>query len=110
MNYFNFEEYQKLAEKYAIDADPAIIYPALGLAGESGEVCDKVKKVFRDNNGKFTRKLKNEIALELSDVLWNVAILARDLGFNIEEIANLNLCKLADRERRNKIHGSGDNR
>lgn len=86
------------------------IYPTLGLTGEAGEVADKVKKVLRDKDGVFSFDDKREIALELGDVMWYAAALAADLGFTLEEIANMNLKKLADRNMRGMIHGKGDHR
>lgn len=88
----------------------AIIYPALGLTGESGEVSDKVKKVLRDNNSSFTSEKKLEIAKEIGDVLWYCATLSHDLGFSLEEIGEMNYIKLKSRKERNCINGNGDNR
>lgn len=103
--------YQKLAAKYAkYPEDSKIIYPTLGITGESGEVSDKVKKVIRDGNGEFTPEIKKEIAKEIGDVLWYCAILSRDLGFTLAEVAYGNILKLESRFQRNKIGGSGDNR
>jgi NTP pyrophosphatase (non-canonical NTP hydrolase) len=51
-----------------------------------------------------------EVAKELGDVLWYIANLAEDLGYDLAEIADMNLEKLADRANRNVIKGSGDNR
>lgn len=87
-----------------------IIYPALGMTGEAGEVADKVKKVIRDNNSEFTDDKKREIAMEISDVMWYCATLANDLGYTLEEIGIMNIEKLKSRKERGVIGGSGDNR
>lgn len=102
-------EYQSKATKTAIyPKKMAIIYPALGLAGEAGEVADKVKKIIRDNN--TTDEFKLNIAAEIGDVLWYCAVLANDLGFDLAQIAETNLNKLADRQQRGVLQGSGDKR
>ena len=102
-------EYQERAEVTAIYPNEySIVYPALGLAGEAGEVADKVKKILRD--GKSHLFYEEDIAKELGDVLWYVAILARDLGYSLEEVAEMNLDKLIDRKIRDALQGSGDNR
>lgn len=102
-------EYQQKALETAIYPTP-IIYPALGLCGESGEVADKVKKVLRDNNSEFSDKKKREIAMEVGDVMWYCATLANDLGYTLEEIGEMNYDKLHSRQLRGKLGGSGDNR
>ena len=86
------------------------IYPTLGLVGEAGEVADKVKKVLRDKKGIFDSEVKESIKYDLGDVLWYIAQLSTELGFELDDIANLNLEKLSSRAMRNKISGSGDNR
>lgn len=102
-------QYQKMALETAIYPQP-IIYPTLGLTGEAGEVSDKVKKVLRDNNSIFTEDKKTEIAKEIGDVLWYCATLSHDIGYTLEEIAQMNYDKLHSRQLRGKLHGSGDNR
>ena len=87
-----------------------LIYPTLGLSGESGEVADKVKKVLRDNDGVFDENVKEAIKLELGDVLWYVSQLSSELGFCLNEVAISNLEKLSSRDKRNVIKGDGDNR
>jgi NTP pyrophosphatase (non-canonical NTP hydrolase) len=84
------------------------IYPTLGLCGESGEVADKVKKVIRDQGGKFSAEVVDGIKLELGDVLWYVSQLASELGLDLNQIAQANLDKLASRAARNVLSGSGD--
>ena len=103
-------EYQKGALETAIYPEKyRVIYPALGLAGEAGEVADKVKKIMRgDSELDPGRKL--DIAMEIGDVLWYCATLAHDLGFSLEEVAKMNYAKLKSRQERGKIAGDGDNR
>ena len=106
-------EYQKEALKTA--QFPPVgkfkwIYPALGLAGESGEVCEKLKKIIRDNKGKITSEKREELKKELGDVLWYVAVLAHELDIYLEDVAISNVMKLRDRKERNQIGGSGDER
>jgi NTP pyrophosphatase (non-canonical NTP hydrolase) len=104
-------EYQEDAIETAIYGEgQKIIYPTLGLAGEAGEVADKVKKVLRDNDGVFTDDIKTSVAKEIGDVLWYIAALSRDLGYTLEDIAKMNIEKLESRKQRNVISGSGDER
>jgi len=104
-NKMNFNEYQKLARSTAIYPEEyKVIYPALGLCGEAGEVAEKVKKNIRDG------KSLDGVGLELGDVLWYISALADDLGVTLEEVAQANVDKLTSRKERNMISGSGDNR
>lgn len=107
------DEYQKRAETTVIYpplGGQGWVYPALGLAGEAGEVADKLKKVVRDHNGVVTPETLDLVKGELGDVMWYVSQLARELGLTLEEVAQGNLDKLASRKRRNKLSGKGDNR
>ena len=106
-----FDEYQYEAVKMAIyKKEYSILYPALGLGNEAGEVLGKIKKVLRDDEGVFTIDKCITIADEIGDVLWYMAALCRDLGISLEDVANKNIEKLKDRQKRNVISGSGDNR
>ena len=104
--------YQSAARKTAKYPDMGRnpIYPTLGLSGEAGEVADKVKKVIRDQSGVFDAPTREAIKLELGDVLWYVAQLAGELGYDLDQIAQANLDKLASRAARGRISGSGDSR
>ena len=108
----DFKTYQKESRKTAAYPDIGynFIYPTLGLAGESGEVVEKIKKLIRDKNGVADEKVKQEITKELGDVLWYLSPLATELGLSLDEIADENLKKLFSRLERNKIQGDGDNR
>lgn len=112
-------EYQKAALTTAVYPENyKIIYPALGMNGEAGEVADKVKKIIRDtfvmtdDKGAIVLPVDKriELAKEIGDVLWYCATMSHDLGFSLEEVAQMNIDKLASRQRRGKLSGSGDNR
>ncbi len=89
---------------------PEFIDKVLGLAGESGEFADKVKKIMRDKRGSFTEEEQVELLKELGDVLWYVAEVSLYLDTPMSELAKMNLEKLASRKARGKLEGSGDNR
>lgn len=109
-----FDNYQTNASRTAfyprVFKNQGLYYTALGLAGEAGEVANKVKKVMRDNNGNLEEKAKAEIFDELGDVLWYCATIADEIGVNLGDVAKLNLNKLQSRMNRGKIKGSGDKR
>ena len=116
----NFNEYQAAALSTAVygnaqeGVDGNLVYPAMGLAGEAGEYVDKVKKHWRNTQsmsaGNLTPQQKIEFAKELGDVLWYLAVSAKELGFNLQDIAQMNIDKLLDRRNRGVIKSSGDNR
>jgi NTP pyrophosphatase (non-canonical NTP hydrolase) len=107
----DLNEYQQAAKRTAIYPDHhRVLYPALGLASEAGEVAGKIKKVLRDQDGDFGRAPIEAIKGELGDVLWYVAALAGDLGLSLEAIAAANLDKLASRQERGRLGGGGDRR
>jgi len=108
----NMCEYQKLARKTAIypDLGNNFIYPVLGLCGETGEIAEKIKKIIRDKKGVVSGEDKVQIEKELGDVLWYISNVASELGMSLETIAQNNVKKLQDRQNRNMLRGSGDNR
>ena len=109
---FSFDEYQVAMRQTAFypNVGDNWTFPALGLAGETGEVCDKIKKIIRDDKGKLTKKNREFLKKELGDVLFYVAAQAWELGFKLSEVAEGNVEKTLDRKRRNKLAGSGDER
>jgi len=106
------DEYQHEALKLAFypSIGHNIVYPTLGLVGESGEFADKIKKLFRDRKGVLDEPLKAELRKELGDVLWYVAALSQELGSTLKQIAEMNLQKLSSRHARGVLGGNGDNR
>ena len=111
-------DYEEQAMEMAF-YDGHLLYPVIGLAGEAGELSNKVAQMLRDDqmpldggepvfDMEFEQRL--ELAKELGDVLWMLTAVSNDLGFDLEEIATLNLEKLRSRQRRGRLRGSGDNR
>ena len=94
----NINEYQKLASRTLIDKpqheisdkEIMIVWFATGLAGESGEVVDHIKKGIFHQHGIERDKIKKE----LGDVLWYVAGLCTKLGMSMEEVMIDNIQKL----------------
>lgn len=105
-------DYQTAALQTAIypNMSDNFIYPTLGLVGEAGEVAEKAKKIIRDGDGTLTPETREKMAMELSDVCWYVAVLAYELDYTLEEIMQMNIDKLASRQARGVLSGSGDNR
>jgi NTP pyrophosphatase (non-canonical NTP hydrolase) len=105
-------EYQELSRRTATypGAGENLVYPTLGLAGEAGEVAEKVKKLLRDDGGVMSDERRAGLAGELGDVLWYVAQVATEAHLDLEEIAQANLDKLLSRKERGVLSGSGDTR
>jgi len=82
------------------------IRAVLGLVGESGEIAEKFKKHLR---GDYVL-VKEDIAKELGDVLYYLARIADNFKLSLNEVGNLNIKKLLDRQKRGVIKGTGDNR
>jgi NTP pyrophosphatase (non-canonical NTP hydrolase) len=106
-----FDDYQVAAAHTAIYPEEIqVLYPALGLAGEAGEVANKVKKIYRDDDGTTTEKRRQQIAEELGGVLWYIAAICTDLGLNMGDVARRNMEILASRCERGTLTGDGDER
>ena len=107
----DFNAYQRSASRTAIYPEQhKILYPALGLAGEAGEVANKVKKLIRDGPDKRPDTWREDIASEIGDVLWYCAALATDLNLSLGMIAGQNEKKLGQRKQSGTLGGSGDTR
>lgn len=106
-------EYQKKALTTALYPEKyKIIYAALGLGSESGEVMGKIKKWLRgdDGEGAMSDERREAIKGEMGDILWYLAVLAHDLDFSLEDIAKENINKLQSRKERGTLKGDGDKR
>lgn len=111
---FGLESYQKAATEFAIypgkGTFAGIVYTALKMNGEAGEIAEKIGKVMRDDASILSREKRAALLLELGDVLWYIAAMSNELGYSLAEVANVNIQKLASRSARGKLSGSGDNR
>ena len=89
-------EYQALAQRTsnpALTQEEHLLNAMLGLAGETGECCDLVKKgLYQDG-----REIRDKLFDELSDVMWYIAEAAAAMGWMLEEVAQHNVDKLRKR-------------
>lgn len=110
---FSFAHYQIVTGGTVIyqqaNIDP-LAYVALGLAGETGEITNQIKKVFRDDGGTLSEKRAHEILSEAGDALWYLTRLIVELGGTLEGVARENAYKLHQRQKRGTLHGDGDKR
>lgn len=105
-------EYQKLALRTAAPRDKPneVFHLLLGLVGEAGEIAEKAKKIVRDQHSDFSRWDREDLTKELGDALWYIAVLADHFDLPLDQVAETNIAKLADRQRRGALPGSGDDR
>ncbi len=106
------DDYQRAAMRTARDKDARdeFMHLVLGLVGEAGEIAEKIKKLVRDQDSDLARLDRDDMAAELGDVLWYTAVLANYLDLSLSDIAQRNVDKLADRQQRAVLGGSGDHR
>lgn len=96
----NFNDYQQLAERTA-NLDPKtqqrerFINFAFGLAGETGEVIDCLKKILF--HGHDLELNQDKLKIELGDCLWYIATLATTAGLSLDDVASSNIEKLKAR-------------
>jgi NTP pyrophosphatase (non-canonical NTP hydrolase) len=109
----NFKEYQKKALTTAFHPEKySVIYPALGLGNEAGEVLGKIKKWLRgdDGKGKMSKERRDALKEELGDVLWYLSVLTSELDLSLDDVAKTNINKLKSRQKRGVLKGNGDKR
>ena len=114
-----FDDYQNETHQFFIsdgkkykvkndNKDLLIARMALGIAGEAGEIAEKVKKYLR---GDYPLKdLKKKISAEAGDKLWYLSEFLSIFDIKLSDVAQQNLDKLADRRKRGTLIGSGDER
>jgi NTP pyrophosphatase (non-canonical NTP hydrolase) len=114
----NADDYQYRAHETSLSIPkmrltPNQVYALAGVANEAGEVAGVLKKAIRGDYGDepeekdiFMDKLKGE----LGDVVWYLAEVCTQFGFDLGTIMSDNLDKLRSRQARGVLMGSGDDR
>lgn len=121
-------DYQKRAMETCMPSCMNYSYMMGNLSAEVGEFQGKVCKAQRHGSISFSNdgdiwwntdtqsgadvmiEMNQELMKEAGDILWQLAGLCRVMGWNLDDIAQMNLKKLASRQRRGVIDGEGDNR
>lgn len=108
----DLNDYQRAALRTAAPRDKhnELFHLLLGLVGETGEIAEKAKKIVRDRDSDFSTWDREDLKKELGDTLWYVAVIADHFGLGLAEVAEANIAKLADRQRRGVLGGAGDDR
>jgi len=119
-------QYQQQAMTTCLPESENFSYMMLNLVGEVGELASKVAKMIRKGGVEFLpdgditlyhssdpeadRQRELDMQAEAGDILWQLSGLCSVMGWQLEDIARQNLTKLADRQQRHVIDGSGDHR
>lgn len=114
----DFNEYQRWTKKtdqyHAIRLkkkfNQFLILATLGLTGEAGEFADKIKKMYRNKSGVMDEATRQDLLLELGDVLWYLTMISAELGSSLAGVAKANQKKLNSRVKRGVIKSAGDHR
>lgn len=108
----NFAEYQEQAKVFAVYDEES--YPFIALAEEVGEFLSVPAKMVRGDD--ILKRFGTEEAARLhvlkeaGDVLWMLSACLTEMGLSLQEAAELNIQKLQDRQNRDVLKGSGDER
>lgn len=121
-NELTLNEYQKKAMTTCMKSSRNYSYMAGNLSAEVGELQGKVNKAQRKELLKFNEDghivwvagkedeiiFNEELKKEAGDVLWQLSGLCSVMGWSLEEVAQMNLDKLAARKKAGTIIGNGD--
>jgi len=100
----NHKEYCKFVEASSVK-EFDLKYLALGLAGEVGEVCNEIKKMFRDNPVEADLKeAEYKLILELGDVMWYYTAILNKYKYDLDFILDMNIKKIRERIGLEKIN------
>lgn len=129
MKELTLNEYQRKAMTTCMPTCENFSYMFLNLVGEVGEFASKVAKSIRKGQAQiggfidsgiptqnvltfkqFTNCIEQETELkkEAGDILWQLSGLCTMMGWALEDVAQMNLDKLAARKAIGTIDGNGD--
>ena len=116
--------YQKKAMETCMPTCENISYMLLNLVGEVGEFSSKIAKGirkgemtikesdlrldFRQFTEESLERLNESLMAECGDIMWQLSGLCTVMGWNLEDVAEYNLKKLAERKKNGTIAGNGD--
>lgn len=126
-NYVSVEDYETMVSEAAIykaavkefvssgDTEAIaklfnVFYATTGLAGEAGEVANKVKKILRDNKGVIDAEVRKKVLGELGGVVWYLAAVSAEFDLSLNDVMAYNFDQITDRQKRNVLQGDGDDR
>jgi NTP pyrophosphatase (non-canonical NTP hydrolase) len=87
-----------------------LLYLSNTINEEAGEIAGKTKRLIRDHGGEMNDDVAEDMALELGDLVYYIAQYAQAIGYDLQEVVDMNVAKLEDRKERGLIKGSGDKR
>lgn len=110
----SFNDYDAFVLALAKMPRDTFAYAGLALAGESGEIAEKFKKLMRDDKVEKWSQIPEEKRLallkELGDLQYYISYTAQSLGSSLQEVVDMNVEKLHSRAVRGVLGGNGDNR
>lgn len=116
------KEYQERAMTTCMDSSNNPLYMLLMLGEEVGELHGKFSKAIRKGHIEFNKNIaqgkfytqrdaeewNDLVKKEIGDCLWGIAGICNVMGWELEDIAQMNLDKLAARKAVGTIDGNGD--
>lgn len=116
--------YQKKAMETCMPTCENASYMLLNMVGEVGEFASKIAKGIRKgemvitenalclDSKQFTKesleRLNESLIAECGDIMWQLSGLCTVMGWDLEDVAEYNLKKLAERKKNGTIAGNGD--
>ena len=95
------KEYENFIKKTSMEfknINEDLIFFIIGIAGESGEALDRLKKHLRGGfDNPITDELRADLIDELGDILFYITRSAQLLGISLDKVMQLNLKKMSKR-------------